>query len=74
MPHVEEPNRLRNWEFGGLAYYSERPEVADAVIEAKTPENRSAPVYPECRQHPKTHRSATHIGFGVQFDWAPNWV
>src|SRR5213592_4928447 len=27
------------------------------------PEKRSAPVYSGCCQHPKTQRSATHVGF-----------
>src|SRR5207249_2518782 len=27
------------------------------------PEKRSAPVYSGCSQHPKTQRSATHVGF-----------
>src|ERR1043166_5796809 len=28
----------------------------------KTPGKRSAPVYSGCSQHPKTHRSVTHVG------------
>src|SRR5437763_11039595 len=28
----------------------------------KTPKNKSAPVYSGCSEHPKTHRSQTHMG------------
>src|SRR2546430_11405315 len=49
----------------GLSIYSEvtGEQPAAGVHRVKTPEKRSAPVYSGCSQHPKTHRSATHVGF-----------
>ena len=35
----------------------------DEPQHVKTPGKRSAPVYSGCSEHPKTPRSATHVGF-----------
>src|SRR2546430_6524216 len=51
--------------FRSLFYYSEvtGEQPWAGAPHRKTPEKRSAPVSSGCRQHPKTPRSATPVGF-----------